>query len=150
MGTTMERPTDHSGLEILSVDECVELLGSRPVGRVAYMDAGAPMVLPVNHRMDGRTVVFRTTHGSKLAAALMQRPVAFEVDGYTEEDRSGWSVLVRGRAEVAFDPADGDEHDGPSPEPWADQVERGWWIRIHPEEISGRRIPDRLGDQEAT
>ena len=150
MGTTTQRPTDHSRLEILSIEECIDLLGSQPVGRVAYMDAGAPMVLPVNHRMEGRTVVFRTTHGSTLAAALMERPVAFEVDGYAEGDRSGWSVLVRGRAEVLFDPAESGEHDGPAPAPWADQVERGWWVRIHPEEISGRRIPDRSAAEEAT
>ncbi|MDX1620828.1 MAG: pyridoxamine 5'-phosphate oxidase family protein [Nitriliruptorales bacterium] len=143
MERTTERPTDHSGLEILDVDECLERLASQPVGRIAYIDAGAPIVLPVNHRVEGRQIVFRTTHGSKLAAALMERPVAFEVDSYSEDERTGWSVLVRGRAEVLFDPAESSQVTGPRPQPWADQVQRGWWVRIHPEEISGRRLPDR-------
>lgn len=140
MTAKTDPPTDHSGLEILDVDTCLELLASQPVGRVAYMDAGTPVVLPVNHRIEGREVVFRTTYGSKLAAALMERPVAFEVDAYSADTRSGWSVLVRGRAEVLFDPAESSTQSGPAPRPWADAVERGWWVRIHPEEISGRRI----------
>lgn len=135
----MERTLDHSGLEILMVDEALGLLATQPVGRVAYIEAGSPVVLPVNYRLEGRDIVFRTTHGEKLGTAQMNRPVAFEVDSYTEAHRTGWSVLVKGHAEVEFDPSDGPPR-GEVPDAWADRVERAWLVRIRAEEITGRRI----------
>lgn len=138
----MEQILDHGGLEVLTFDECMALLASQPVGRIAYMEAGAPVILPVNHRLEGRQIVFRTAHGSKLAAALMNRPVAFEIDGYDAEKRTGWSVLVRGRIEVLFDPAESAVVDGERPEPWADSADRDWWIRVLPDDVTGRRIPE--------
>lgn len=137
----MEPTLDHSGLEILGVDECLELLDSQPIGRVAYIEAGSPVVLPVNYRLEGRHIVFRTTHGEKLSTALMNRPVAFEVDNYVEGQRTGWSVLVRGRAEVEFAPSDGTPASSEVPDAWADRIERAWLVRIRSEEITGRRIP---------
>ena len=62
-------PTDHAGLEILPVDECLRLLASVPVGRVGFVADGEVVVLPVNHFVDGQDVIFRTAHGSKASAA---------------------------------------------------------------------------------
>jgi len=75
------------------------------VGRVALIDQGEPVILPVNHAMDGEAVVFRTARGSKLMAADNEMPVAFEVDGFDEDRRAGWSVVVRGKVTSVEEPA---------------------------------------------
>ena len=133
---TTSVPLDHSGLEVLSFDECMELLGSQPVGRLAFVEAGAPVILPVNHAVHGLDIVFRTAVGSKLDAALRGSTVAFEVDGWDDLYRSGWSVLVRGRLEEV----DADEVAGVLLRPYANQVDRDRYVRILADEITGRRI----------
>jgi nitroimidazol reductase NimA-like FMN-containing flavoprotein (pyridoxamine 5'-phosphate oxidase superfamily) len=110
------------------------------VGRVAFVDAGEPVVLPVNHAVSGRRVVFRTARGALLHEALMDRPVAFEVDDFDAGRRTGWSVLVRGRATLADDT---DELDALGLDAWADAVERDDWVTIVADEVTGRRIADR-------
>lgn len=132
--------TDYSGLEVLSKDECLELLASEPVGRIAFVHEGAPMVLPVNHHVEGWAVLFRTDLGSKLSAAIMERAVAFEVDHYDASDRSGWSVLVTGTATSVDDADEIAELDQLELSPWATGGERVHWVRIQPDEISGRRV----------
>ena len=51
----------------------------------------------MNPVVDHGTIVFRTTAGTKLAAAK-GRDVAFEVDGYDAGTAQAWSVVVKGRA----------------------------------------------------
>jgi uncharacterized protein len=101
-----EQPTDHAGLEMLPFEDCLRLLASAPVGRVGFCADGEVLVLPVNHAVDGQDVVFRAAHGSKLSAAEGQAVFAFEADAYDPQTRSGWSVLVHGRAEVVYDDAE--------------------------------------------
>ena len=141
---TRTAPIDREGLEILGTDECLRLMARAKVGRIAFVDAGEPMVLPVNHALDGHDVVFRSASGSKLDAAWGARPVAFEVDAFDELGRVGWSVLVRGTADIVTDPRECERLDTLELRPWADAVPRSEWIRIRPTEISGRRIRPRM------
>jgi len=67
--TTMTTATDNEGLEVLTYDECLQLLGSVPVGRVAFVTGGNPVILPVNHVLDGRAIAFRVAAGSMYDAA---------------------------------------------------------------------------------
>ncbi|MDX1659087.1 MAG: pyridoxamine 5'-phosphate oxidase family protein [Nitriliruptorales bacterium] len=138
-----DRPLDKGQLEVLSSDECWELLAAEPVGRIAFVEAGEPTILPVNYFLDGRSIVFRTTHGAKLSDAALSRPVAFEVDAYDEDERTGWSVLVRGTADDLNAADAAALLDEAGFEPSAEEA--GWeqWVRVRPDEISGRRIPDR-------
>ena len=137
MARTDRTNVDHQGLEVLDAEECWELLASTPVGRVAFVQDGEPMVLPVNHAVVGRRVVFRTRPGSLLHEALMREPVAFQVDEFDPVRRSGWSVLVRGVADLAEDP---DTLWATELDAWADAVERDDWVEIRAEEVTGRRI----------
>lgn len=139
-----ERPRDRQELEVLDLDTCWFLLSRSAVGRVAFVSGGEPMILPVNHVLHGHTVAFRVAEGAKLDAAVRRHPVAFEVDDYDLVFRSGWSVLVRGTADVEVDDAVLAELEAHDLVPWADGTERAHWIRIHPTEISGRRIPRGL------
>ena len=133
---------DHAGLEILPFDKCLQLLATVPVGRVSFFADGEIVVLPVNHVMDGQNPVFRSARGSKLSAAEGQHVVAFEADAYDERTRSGWSVLVNGRAHAIYDEAEIQRLSRLGLRPWVSPADRPFWIRIHPTSISGRRIPD--------
>ena len=95
-----EPQLDHAGLEILNPAECRELLASTAVGRIAFIDRGDPVILPVTIGLWEGAVVFTTAPGSKLEAAIMNRPVAIEVDDWDAERHVGWSVLVKGMAMI--------------------------------------------------
>ena len=135
-------PADHAGLEILPFDRCLQLLATVPVGRVSFFTDGEIAVLPVNHVMDGQDPVFRTARGSKLSTAEGQDVVAFEADAYDEKTRSGWSVLVNGRAHAIYDDAEIRRLSTLGLRPWAGAVDRPFWIRIRPTSVTGRQTPD--------
>lgn len=135
-------PTDHAGLEILPFDVCLRLLASVPVGRVGFFADGEMVILPVNHVVDGQDVVFRTARGSKLSAAEGRNLVTFEADEYDERTRSGWSVVVTGRAEVIYEDAEIHRLSQLELHPWVTAVERPFWIRIRASAVSGRAIPE--------
>lgn len=122
-------------LRELDRQECVDLLGTRQVGRIAFADDSGPDVLPVNYVMDGDDLLVATTGYGALARAATNGRVAFEVDEIDDYTESGWSVVVRGRAtrQSPFDlPA-------VTPRPWADGS-RTYVLRITPDMVSGRRL----------
>jgi nitroimidazol reductase NimA-like FMN-containing flavoprotein (pyridoxamine 5'-phosphate oxidase superfamily) len=132
---------DHAGLEMLPFDACLRLLASVPVGRVGFYSDGELVVLPVNHVVDGQDVVFRTAAGSKLSAAEGRNLVAFEADDYDPRTRSGWSVLVNGRAEVVYEDTETQRLSRLGLHPWVTAVDRPFWIRIRPTSVTGRQTP---------
>jgi nucleotide-binding universal stress UspA family protein len=132
---------DHAGLEALPLEVCLRLLESVPVGRVSVYTDGEVIILPVNHVVDGQDVVFRTDRGSKLSAADRQDQVAFEADDYDPRTRTGWSVLVKGRAEVVHEDAEIQRLGRLGLYPWVTAVDRPFWIRIHPTSVTGRHTP---------
>ena len=137
----MTYPTDHAGLEVLPFDMCLGLLASVPVGRIGFFADGELVILPVNHLVDGQDVVFRTAAGSKLSAAQNGDLVVFEADSYDDLDRSGWSVVVNGFAEMIDDDAETGRLSSLGLHPWSTAVEHPFWIRIRPVSVSGRRTP---------
>ena len=134
-------PADHAGLEILPFDVCLRLLASVPVGRVGFAADGELVILPVNHAIDGQDPVFCTAHGTKLSAAEGQDLVTFEADEYDEQTRSGWSVVVTGRAEVIYEEAEVERLSQLGLHPWVTAVEQPFWIRIRATSVSGRQTP---------
>jgi uncharacterized protein len=87
-----------TGMTILEPDQCLALLRSTTVGRLAVAIDGEPDIFPVNYIVDHGTVVFRTAEGTKLAAAVLGHAVAFEADGYDPPAGEAWSVVMKGRA----------------------------------------------------
>lgn len=139
--STEPLPTDHGGMEVLTMSESFELLASVPVGRFAFVAGGEPVVLPVNFAVDDRTVVFRSTYGAKLDAAWREVPAAFEADDFDEEERTGWSVVLRGHAEWVDGEDEAERLEGLGLESWAHHRDRSTrWIRFRPSDVSGRRI----------
>ncbi len=130
-----------TGLEELTTAECYTLLASRTIGRLGVVIDHYPEVLPVNYVLDRNVILFRSHAGPKLAAAHRAN-VTFEVDAVDHEHRTGWSVLVRGLAEV-IDPGDNPARAariaGDGPIPWA-PGEKPYLVRIIPHRVSGRRL----------
>ena len=132
---------DDAGLETLPLEVCLRLLESVPVGRVSFSTDGEVVTLPVNHVVDGQDVVFRTNRGSKLSAAGRQDHVAFEADDYDLRTRTGWSVLVKGRAKVVHEDSEIQRLSRLGLYPWVTAVDRPFWIRIRPTSVTGRHTP---------
>lgn len=127
------------GLELLSEDEARALLATGAVGRVGITIGALPAIFPVNYCVIDGAIVFRTSPGSKLSAAAEGSVVAFEVDDYQLADRSGWSILAVGRAEVVDDPGLSRKVRDADLQPLADG-RRSATVRIEPTFLSGRRI----------
>lgn len=115
----MASSPDHpGGLHDLERHECFRLLASGQIGRVAFTDAALPAVQPVAYHLDDEEIVFRTRNGSKLAAATRHAVVAFEVDDFDLQARTGWSVVGIGQAYEVVDPARLTELSQVEPAPW--------------------------------
>lgn len=140
---TPDVATDHRGLRVLGMEECLERIRQAPVGRVGFAADGEVTVLPVTHILDGLDVVFRTTWGSKLQVAADVGRVAFEVDGLGEEPQTGWSVLVQGNATVVDDQRDQRRFERAAPPPWVRDGGPSYWVRVRPSQITGREILSR-------
>ncbi len=138
--TTPAVPTDHAGLEVLTRAECDHLLATTPIGRVAFQSDGEIEVLPVNFVWIDGTVAFRTAAGAKLEAAARHAPVSFEIDSWDPETRTGWSVLVKGVSIEILEEDDEASLKTTGLRPWAEAVERRRWVRIRPDDITGRKI----------
>ena len=94
----------HPSFEVLPRGRCLELLSSTTVGRIAFAGDDGPVLLPVNYRVVDDSVVVRTSRTGTLARLADGRiDVVFEVDYHAPTARSGWSVLVRGRAAAVED-----------------------------------------------
>ncbi|CAL9654436.1 pyridoxamine 5'-phosphate oxidase family protein [Streptomyces sp. enrichment culture] len=137
------------GFRTLDRPECLRLLAKVPVGRVVYTRQALPAVLPINFSLDTDTdasVLLCTSPGSDLVQAIDGVVVAFEADEFDAATRSGWSVVVTGRATVVTDPA---EHErlsqtGPSSwMPWREPV----FVRIESEMVTGRELKGTPGLQ---
>ena len=85
-------------MEILEPDECWALLRRAEVGRLAVTIMEQPDIFPVNFITDHGSIVFRTAEGTKLAASVLGKAVAFEVDGYDADDGVAWSIVAKGPA----------------------------------------------------
>jgi uncharacterized protein len=126
-----------SHLREIGRTECLELIGTSRVGRVAYCDEHGPVVLPVNHVLDGDQILIRISPHSLLARHLRSGRASFQVDEFDDYTQSGWSVLVRADAE--FVPYDELPEIDERPYPWA-EGQRTLHVRLSPTEITGRRL----------
>ncbi len=126
-------------LESLDRAQCLDLLGSEEIGRLAYLLDGRPRIAPVNYRLLDGDVVFVSRPGAKLDAAIHQQTVAFEVDSVEAWAQAGWSVLVQGVAAVVSEPVELAALGSRLPPLWAPTREHSL-VRITPTDISGRRV----------
>lgn len=118
--------------------ESLEHLQGYTVGRLIFDDDRGPMALPVNYVVDGEDVLIATSPYGSIAHWTPGRPVAFEIDDIDPANETGWSVVVRGQAEVptpADLPADAEDR----PYPWL-EGQRGFHVRVRTTDLTGRRL----------
>jgi len=120
--------------------QCLELLGTTSLGRVAFLVEGRPVILPVNYAVDGETIVFRTAEETVLNQVALQA-VAFEVDRIDETSRTGWSVLAQGVAQDVSQAIDtkSERLRALALVSWA-PGQRHRWFGIKADVLTGRRL----------
>jgi len=126
-------------VEHLTLDECWERIAATPVGRIGVLVDSAPEIYPVNHAVDGHSVVFRTERGQKIRGLDRSPSVCFEVDGYDAHERTGWSVLVKGRARQVTSVEEERRLLGLDLRYWG-VGPKPLWVRLEPTDVTGRRI----------
>jgi nitroimidazol reductase NimA-like FMN-containing flavoprotein (pyridoxamine 5'-phosphate oxidase superfamily) len=120
--------------------ECWQLLRGVSVGRVVFTMNALPAIRPVNHVVDGRTIVIRSHLGSAITghASRDGAVVCYEADEIDPDRHTGWSVIATGIARLAHDPDRADRYQK-ALVPWAagvmDQV-----ITITPQTVTGIRL----------
>lgn len=143
-------------LRELTYSECRALLVAGQAGRVAVSTPDGPHIIPLNYSVVDESIVFRTSPFSVLATYGRNAKLAFEVDHVRDEAQLGWSVVVRGRADVITDPEElAHIRRICPPVPWADGA-RNLHFRLSLQEVTGRSLghvpyldldPDTLVDQ---
>ena len=131
--------TNDSGVEHLSRDQCMRLLGSVPLGRIVYTRGALPAVELVNFALDNGDIIIRTDPSGKLAAATRGAVVAFEADSADVTAHAGWSVTVVGVSQAVTDSDESSRLERLGLEPWA-PGERPYFVKIPPTIVNGRRI----------
>src|SRR4051812_26330294 len=106
-------------VEVLDEAQCLTLLGSVPLGRIAFTEGALPAVQPVAFALGDGEVFIPTHRGSRVAIASRGAIVAFEVDDFDAGARTGWNVTVIGPSRVISDSAEVRRLDGFGLEPWA-------------------------------
>jgi nitroimidazol reductase NimA-like FMN-containing flavoprotein (pyridoxamine 5'-phosphate oxidase superfamily) len=126
---------DRNGLEVLDRDECLRLLATATIGRIAISRGALPMVLPVSYELRGDRVLLCARSGTALAGAT-GAVVAFEADAIDPQSHDGWSVMVVG---VARHAGDAGEEDHSVPGHLARWGGAGDLVEVSTELTSGRR-----------
>jgi uncharacterized protein len=125
----------------LSDVHCVRLIGTHSVGRLAVIDDGFPISLPVNYRVvvgsdDSMSIVIRVRRGSVLDAPNSM--ASFEIDEIDHHQQIGWSVVARGVLRHVDDTTAPQWLRTWDPRPWVNQ--RDIWLYLEVLAISGRQL----------
>lgn len=134
-------------LETMDEAECLRLIAPGGIGRLCFAGRFDLTVLPVNYVLHEGTIVFRTAPGGTTEVDLRvgigvshaEYRVAFEVDDFDAETRTGWSVLVQGPAHHVDSGNERADAEAAGLETWAGS-NRDHFIRIRPTRVTGRRI----------
>lgn len=110
------------------------------MGRVVFTMNALPAIRPVNHLVDGQSIIIRSHLGAAITGHTSQdgAVVCYEADEIDPDRHTGWSVIATGLARLVRDPDLVHRYEQ-ALEPWAagamDQV-----ITITPQIITGIRL----------
>ncbi|MDH2412769.1 pyridoxamine 5'-phosphate oxidase family protein [Nocardioides sp. CER19] len=133
----MTTPSGTRPPAVLTAYDCWRLLPTEEVARVAWSGPDGTAIVPVNYTVTHQSLWFRTQPYSALGRQVHGGRVAVEVDHVDHVDKSAWSVVAIGTAQVV----DGDEVPDsvlqmrvwvPGP--------RSLVVRVDPVEVTGRRL----------
>lgn len=132
-------------METLDETECLRLVSTQVIGRLAFVGSYDLTVQPVNYRLVDGEILFRTAQDSLTGEDLRtgiehaEYKVAFEVDSFDEKAREGWSVLIQGPAHHLDSADEREKALTAGVEPWPGG-EKEHFIKITPVRITGRRV----------
>lgn len=132
-------PLRRTALTRLDPEACTALMAPGGIGRLVMTTERGPVAIPVNYKMLGHDVVFRTMPSAEVCSALGCREVSFEVDHFDDVLREGWSVLVTGTAHAVTDPVELAAVGDLGIRPWVGG-DRDRFVRISPGQATGRSI----------
>lgn len=122
----------------LSIDECLEILATQQVGRLGFIDDGRAEIRPMTYILDQGSIIVRLNYG-RVLDAIIRNAVVFEVEDLSEARPEGASVIIHGRADEVWKPAELDVLRRLPLRPWAPGP-RVHYVRIAPASITGRAI----------
>jgi nitroimidazol reductase NimA-like FMN-containing flavoprotein (pyridoxamine 5'-phosphate oxidase superfamily) len=138
---------EKTGLEVVSLSECIRYIEAQEVARIAFVAAGRVQLYPINYAWDGESIVFRCEPGGSLASSV-DGEVVFEIDETNMSERQGISVIARGVPTVV-DPSDTPELAARLQRlalyPWVGG-KKELWLRLIPAPLTGRRAKYRNPD----
>lgn len=118
----------------LGEEECWRLLGGCDVGRLAWVSAGRPVVVPVNFRVANRQIVIRISPYSLQGREIEDSRIGFEADQIDSRQQTGWSVLIQGHATFDYR-----RDTSVGLEPWP-EGNRPLQAVLSPSSVTGRRL----------
>ncbi|WP_329173178.1 pyridoxamine 5'-phosphate oxidase family protein [Streptomyces sp. NBC_01477] len=131
----------HDGFRELGDRECLRLLATASIGRIVFTHHALPAVLPVRYVLDhDSAIVVRTSKTSHMAVKVDDAIVSFEADCFDEDARSGWSVVVTGRAELVTDPVERRRLRALDVRSWGANPPEETYIRIACDLVAGRSL----------
>jgi len=128
--------SDETEVAILTRSECLEHLSRASIGRVGASINALPVILPVHFTLFEDSVLFRTTTGTKLDAAIIGAVIAFQADSYEPVGGTGWSVLFQGIATVVND----SRATSVPIKPWGPTHSELHLVRVEATHLTGRRF----------
>jgi uncharacterized protein len=137
--TAASPPDSERRLLELDEGECRQLLGTVVIGRLAFTQGSLPAVQPVHFTLLGSTIVIPTRPGSKAAAADANAVVAFEVDDFDPDAKTGWSVTAVGPSRLLTRPDEIEALEALGLAPWASTPHR-CYIAVRTSMWRGRRL----------
>ena len=132
-------PGSDYGLMELDRDQCLTLLASAPVGRLVHTMRAMPAIVPVNFVLLRGRIYIRTSEAAGEKLVHDGSVVAFEADAFDADHRTGWNVVVLGRASSVTDPVLLAELADLPLLPWA-SGQREYVVCIPVELVTGRRV----------
>jgi len=126
-------------LDELTRTEAIRLLTTASVGRLGITMDALPAILPVNYAVVDDAIVFRSSPGAKVSAAVQGAVVAFEADESDVRSSTGWSVLVVGCAREITDRARLEQVRSLGLRSWVPGA-RDRFVEIPLDIVTGRRI----------
>jgi uncharacterized protein len=138
----VDTPREDRDVEVLDEAECLALIATMSLGRIAYTEDALPAVQPVAFALGDGEVFVATQRGSNVAVASRGAVVAFEVDDFDTGAGTGWNVTVVGASRVISDAEEVGRLDRFGVQPWA-PADGHCYIGIQTRLVRGRRISRR-------
>lgn len=131
----------HDGFRELDDRECLRLLAMTSIGRIVFTHHALPAVLPVRYVLDHESaIVVQISKDSRLAVIVDGAVVAFEADCFDEDARSGWSVVIIGRAELVTEPIERGRLRALDVRSWGASPPEETYIKIACDLVAGRSL----------